>query len=184
MTASDAYEVGESEFFEEVESFEGRYQPARRISIPGAGLASATLVTPRGPAQLSLPAALPTLTQFRTLEAAVNAQAQRLNVVQADLVRVRRELIARRREQGGLGSSGLLPLLLFRRLRDDFDNHSHAATGALPTVTPSTTGGISSLLPLLLLAPGIFGGSSTPGSSGGGNDTMSPLLLALVFLNP
>jgi len=41
------------------------------VFAPG-GLVSATLHTPKGPAKLNLPSPVPTLTQFRTLEQALN----------------------------------------------------------------------------------------------------------------
>jgi hypothetical protein len=185
---AEAYEVEESEFFEDFETTdEARrgFRPARRVFVPGGGLTSATLNTPKGPARLNLPAALPTLAQFRALETVVNAQSQRMNAVQAELVRVRRELVIRRREQQGQGSSSLLfPLLLQKKLRDDLEGHTHAtATG--PAVLPAgTSGGFSSFLPLLLLSPGLFGGSSASSAAGGGQESMiSPLLMALVFLD-
>jgi hypothetical protein len=75
--------------------------------IPGA-LSSATLNTPRGPATLNLPAPVPTLAQFRTLEQTVNANSQRVNAVQAGLVRLNRELATRRRDQDGQSTTMLL----------------------------------------------------------------------------
>lgn len=184
----EEYEVEESEFFEDFETTdEARrgFRPARRVFVPGGGLTSAILHTPKGPARLNLPAALPTLVQFRALETVINAQSQRMNALQAELVRVRRELATRRREQQGQGSSSLiLPLLLQKKVRDDLEGHTHSsATG--PAVLPAgTSGGFSSFLPLLLMSPGLFGGSSASGSSGGGQENMmSPLLMMMLFMD-
>lgn len=179
---AEAYEVEEADFSEDFETFdEVRRRPARRVSVPGAGLTSAILNTPRGPARLNLPAALPTIAQFRALEQALNAQGQRINAVTAELARVRREL-ALRRQQQGMGSSSLLfPLLMMKKAREDLEGHTHSTTGAAVLPTPSG-GGLSGILPLLLLAPGIFGGSPATGaSSSGGMDGMQPLLMAFVF---
>jgi hypothetical protein len=164
-TVDEAYEydVESSEFMEDFEvsdeAVRRRYRPGRPISIPGA-LSSATLHTPRGPATLNLPAPVATLAQFRALEQAVNASTQRLNTVQAELMRVRRELAVRRRDQQGMGSSMLLfSLLSQRQLRDDLEGHTHTAVNS-PPVLPAGGGGFASFLPFLLLSqPGIFGGS-------------------------
>ena len=184
-TVEEAYEydVELSELMEDFEvSDEAMRRPVRivRPSLQGA-LSSATLHTPRGPATLNLPAPVATLAQFRTLEQAVNANTQRLNTVQAELMRVRRELVIRRRGQQGMSSSMLLPVLLLQQLRGDLEGHTHAALNA-PPVLPGGRGGFASILPLLLLLqPGIFGGSS------GGQDSsglgMSPLLLAFLFMD-
>lgn len=179
---AEAYEVEEADFSEDFETFdEARRRPARRISVPGAGLMSAILQTPKGPARLNLPAALPTIVQFRALEQALNAQGQRINTVTAELVRVRREL-ALRRQQQGMGSSGFLfPLLMMKKVREDLEGHTHPVANG-PAVLPTSSGGLSGILPLLLLAPGIFGGSpATSANSGGGMDGMQPLLMAFVF---
>jgi len=181
----EEYEFEESEFFEDFETTDEvrrGFRPARRVFVPGGGLTSATLHTPKGPARLNLPAAVPTLVQLRALESVINAQSQRINAVQGELVRVRRELATRRREQQGQGSSSLiLPLLLQKKVRDDLEGHTHLPTG--PAVLPAgTSGGFSSFLPLLLLSPGLFGGSSASGSSGGGQENMmSPLLLMMIL---
>jgi hypothetical protein len=182
---AEAYEVDEGEFFEDFEMTDEAklgFRPARRVSVPGTGLTSATLNTPKGPARLNLPAALTTVTQFRQLEAALNAQTQRVNSMQAELVRVRRELAARRRDQTGQGPMGLLfPLLLQKKLRDDLEGHTHSADNTTPTFPAGSGGGFSSLLPLLLLSPGILGGAPATGSASTSQDAMSPLLLLLLF---
>ena len=181
---SDSYEVQESDF-EEFSSDELSLppflRPGKKISVPGAGLLSATLNTPKGPAKLNLPAAVPTQTQVRQLESALNAQTQRLNAVQAELAKVRRELVIRRREQAGFGSNMLMPLLLQKKLRDDLDGHTHSsATG--PAVMPTASGSsLSSMLPLLFLMPGMLGGSSTTASSTESQDAMSPLMMMILF---
>jgi hypothetical protein len=186
MTAyAEAYDAEESEFsegFEMTDEAQLGFRPARRISVPGAGLMSATLNTPKGPARLTLPAALTTVTQFRQLEAALNSQTQRVNSIQAELVRVRRELAARRRDQTGQGSWSLLfPLLLQKELRDDLEGHTHSANNTPPTFPAGSGGGFSSLLPLLLLSPGGLTGAPATGSSSTGQDGISPLLLLLLL---
>jgi hypothetical protein len=182
---AEAYEVDEGESFDDFEMIDEAklgFRPARKVSVPGTGLTSATLNTPKGPARLSLPAALTTVTQFRQLEAALNAQTQRVNAMQAELVRVRRELAARRRDQTGQGPLGLLfPLLLQKKLRDDLEGHTHAPDNTLPTLPSGSGGGFSTLLPLLLLSPGVFGGTPATGSSNASQDAMSPLLLLLLL---
>ena len=86
-----------AEGYDEVESFESfdfesadeaarPFRPGGRVFAPG-GLSSATLHTPKGPAKLNLPSPVPTLTQFRTLEQALNANTQRVNAVQNELTR-------------------------------------------------------------------------------------------------
>lgn len=180
-----------ADFYDEVEAIESfddlefadeaklGFRPGRRVFAAG-GLASATLHTPKGPAKLSLPAPVPTLTQFRTLEQAVNATTQRLNTVNAELVRVRRELATRRRDPQGQGTWGMLfPLMMQKQLRDDLEGHTHVGSTAA-AVVPTGGGAFSSLLPLLLLQPGIFG---QQGSGTGGQETISPLLLILLFMD-
>ena len=181
---SDSYD-GEESVFEDFSSDEfslaGLLRPGKKISVPGAGLVSATLNTPKGPARLSLPAAVATQTQFRQLESAVNAQTHRLNAVQAELAKMRRELLARRREQAGLGSTSMLmPLLLQKKLRDDLDGHTHNTAGS--AVMPTTSGSsLSAMLPLLFMMPGMFGGSNTAASGAESPDAMSPLLMMILF---
>ncbi len=174
------YEAESSEFMEDFElSDEAVRRPGRpvRPSLQGA-LSSATLYTPRGPATLNLPAPVATLAQFRALEQAVNANTQRLNTVQAELMRVRRELVIRRRGQQGMSSSMLLPILLLEQLSGELEGHIHPPDNTQP-VLPRGRGGFASILPLLLLLqPGIFGGSS-----GGQDSGISPLLLAFLFLD-
>jgi hypothetical protein len=188
---SENYDVEES-MFEDFSSDElslpAFLRPGKKISVPGAGLVSATLNTPKGPAKLNLPAAVPTQTQFRQLESAVNAQTQRINAVQAELARVRRELAVRRREQAGFGSTSMLmPLLMQKKLREDLEGHTHVGNSAAPVMPASSGSSLSSMLPLLLMMPGMFGGSS---SAGGSNttasgsesaDAMSPLMMMILL---
>lgn len=181
---------GSDDFYDEVdsvESFDGLeyadeltlpFLPGRKIRLPG-GLSTATLNTPRGPAKLNLPSAVPTLTQFRALEQAVNGLTQRLNATNSQLLRVRRDLAAR---GDGAGMTGLLFTLLGqRRLREDLEGHSHSANNTPPTL-PADGGGFDSMLPILLLQPGMFGGS-TAKSGGAGDAGISPLLLAMMFMD-
>lgn len=181
---SESYE-GEESVFEDFSSDElslaGFLRPGKKISVPGSGLVSATLNTPKGPAKLNLPAAVATQTQFRQLESAVNAQTQRINAVQTELTKMRRELVLRRREQAGLGSTNMLmPLLLQKKLRDDLDGHTHNTAGT--AVMPATSGSsLSTMLPLLFMMPGMFGGSNTAASSSESPDAMSPLMMMILF---
>ena len=101
-----------------------------------------------------MPSAVPTLAQFRTLEQALNANTQRVNSVQTELARVRRELALRRQDPQG---QSMMPLLLTLKLSKDFKGHKHDATGA---VSLSSTGDIlSTMLPFLMFMPGMFGQS-------------------------
>jgi hypothetical protein len=184
MTAStDFYEDYAAESFNELgfgDEATLRAGPLK-VNIPGlnipGGLASATLVTPKGPAKLNLPAPVATLTQFRTLEQAVNANSQGLRAVNAEIVRLRQELMNRRRAQDGQASNGLLLTLLSQRnLRDDLEGHTHVSPDAGPAVVPPDGDGLASILPFLLLSQGGFG-SGSPVQSG--QDSMWPLLLIL-----
>jgi hypothetical protein len=149
-----------------------------KFRIPG-GLASATLVTPKGPARLNLPSPVPTLTQFRTLEQAVQANAAALRAANAEIQRLRRELVARRRTDAGQSSNGLLLTLLSQRhMRDDLEDHTHVNPPAGQAVV-SQDRGIASLLPLLLLTQGGLGQTGSGGPSQGGTESMLPLLLIL-----
>lgn len=192
MTDAESYEydVESSEFLDEAAfSDEATRRPGRPVFAPG-GFASATLQTPRGPAKLNLPAPVATLTQLRTLEAAVNANTRRLNTVQADLIRAKRELALRRRDQQGQDPTMLLFVLLSQsQFRKEFDGHTHtvaipgdgsATTSAPP---PSSKSSFSSILPLLILMPNLFGGSQGSPSTGsqGGFMGMSPILMFFLF---
>lgn len=188
MTPDQAYED-----FETIEEFEDqefsdeaviRSRPGRRVFVPG-GLSSATLNTPRGPAKLNLPAPLATLAQFRALERVVNTHTEQLNGTRAELARVRRELALRRRDQAGMGSSGLLLTLLSQRqARDELEGHTHQGSTAA-AVLPASGSSLSFMLPLLLLSPGILSGGQTAsaGQPSAGQDGVSPLLLAMLFMN-
>jgi hypothetical protein len=185
MTAYDeAYEAEESESFEDFEMAD-EVRRGRKVSIRGTGVTKATLNTPKGSALLSLPAAVTTLTQFKQLQSAHNAQTQRMNALHAELVRLRRELAARGTDQSGMGL--LFPLILQKKLRDDLEGHTHSVSGAAtgaPIFPAGSGGGFSSLLPILLLAPNMFGGgTSTAGAPAmkQQQDTISPLLLLLLL---
>jgi len=167
--------------FESTDEATSAYRPGSRVYAPG-GISTATLQTRNGTAKLNLPSAVPTLAQFRKIEQALNATIQRVNGVQAELVRVRRELALRTRDQG----QNFLPLMLTLKVSKDLKDHTHSLTaGATTTGTAnlsSSGGGFSSFLPLLLLAPGLFGQSSAGNSpsgyqSSGTQDAMSPLMM-------
>jgi hypothetical protein len=147
------------------------FRPGKKVFAPG-GLASATLHTPKGPAKLNLPSPVPTLTQFRTLEQALNANTQRVNLVHNELARVRRDLALRRSDPQGQNT---LSMFLMLKLRSDFAKHKHKEDGTV--AVPSDSSGLSSFLPLLLLQPNLFGqsGAATPGSAT--QDAMSPLMM-------
>lgn len=171
MTFAEAYDyefepaesVDASEFSDEASRT--RYRPR---PIPGA-LSSATLNTPRGPATLNLPAPVATLAQFRTLEQTVNANTQRMNAMQAQLVRLNREIAARRRDQESQAMT--MPLLLLLALRK--------------AASPAGSGGgssIGSILPFLLLSqPGFLGQSSSASSRDSGMGGFSPIMLLLLL---
>ena len=148
-------------------------------SVGGTGLSSATLHTPKGPAKLNLPSAVPTLAQFRALETALNASNTRVTAVQTELVKLRRELAVRRADPMGGMLSLLVPLMLKKR----FENHVHAVgtqTSDKPTVEDSGSD-FSTFLPFLFLQPGIFGqATGTPAT--GSQDSMSQLLLMMVLM--
>ena len=191
---SESYELEEGSFedFDSDElSLPAFLRPGKRVSVPGAGLATATLVTPKGPAKLSLPTAVPTQTQFRQLESALNAQTQRLNAVQVELGKVRRELVIRRREQMGTGSSSmmsmLMPLLMQKKLKDEFDGHTHTGNNVTPTLSASSNDALTSLLPLLMFAPHMFGGGGSntgrAGSAGTEQDAFSNPIVMMILMD-
>jgi hypothetical protein len=130
---------------------------------------------------------VPTQTQFRQLESALNAQTQRLNAVQAELARVRRELVIRRREQQGMGSSSMtsmiMPLLMQKKLKEDLQGHTHAGSTAAAVMPASSSDAFSSLLPLLLLAPGMLGGSTTTAASGKEPDAFSNPIVMMILMD-
>src|SRR6266540_2555157 len=174
MTASmEAYdEVDAIEGFDDFESTGEAFRPGRKVFVAG-GLSTATLYTPKGPAKLNLPSPVPTLTQFRTLEQALNANTQRVNAVQTELARVRREVALRRRDPQGQNP---LSMFLLMKLSKDFKTHTHEAIDKPPKVSADSSG-FSSFLPLLMLQPGMFGQSGTGSSSSGAQDAMSPLMM-------
>ena len=181
-----------ADMFDEIEpyeSFDGLefadeklpFVPGRRVFSPG-GVASATLHTPKGPAKLSLPSPVATLTQYRNLEQTVNSLTQRLNATNAQLLQVRRELATRPRDAGGgMGSMGMiLSMITTKKLREDLEKHTHDSTTGVANV-PGGGSKLDSILPLLLLAPNMFGGAMGGQSTAGGQDAMSPLMLLLLL---
>ena len=178
----DAFESFDGlEFADEAKS---AFMPGRRVFVPG-GIASATLHTPKGPAKLNLPSPVPTLAQFRSLEQALNSVTQRLNATNTQLLQVRRELAARKVEQFGSGTTGMfLSLFMQKKLRDDLEGHTHTGNNTPPTL-PAGGGKLDSLLPILLLQPGIFGGAASPGTaaSGGTQESILPLILMMVLFD-
>jgi hypothetical protein len=191
MTAPNMFE--ETETYSNYEDFEfavrdHRGGPPPRIHVPG-GVNQATLTDNRGnKANLSLPAPVPTLLQYRTLEQAVSSTNARLSAATADLARMRQELAAQR--QGGQGGmmSMMVPLIMQQRLQVDLDGHTHSiGSGATQTGTPTmptTTGSgsnFSTLLPLIMvmMQPGMFGGSGA-----GGGSSFSTLLPFIMVMMP
>lgn len=185
-----------ADLYQEVDAFESfdglefadeaklPFMPGRKVFVPG-GLASATLHTPKGPAKLNLPSPVPTLAQFRSLEQALNSVTQRLNATNTQLLQVRRELATRKTTDAfGGGSTGtILSLIMHKKLRDDLEDHTHAAVGSTATF-PADSGGFSSFLPLMLLQPNVFGGGApgTSGAAGAGSDSMSPLIMMFLIM--
>ena len=187
---SESYDFEESSF-EDFDSDEltlpSFLKPGKKVSVPGAGLISATLNTPKGPAKLSLPTSVPTHTQFRQLESALNAQTQRLNAVQAEMAKMRRELIIRRREQSGMGSSSmmsmLMPIMLNKKLKDQFDTHTHPGNDKPPSPQAASNDTLSSLLPIMLIMPGMLGGSTAKTAGAGGEQDIlsNPFVLMMLI---
>jgi hypothetical protein len=173
------YEPGASDYVQELygdERSSAQWRPTRPIFVQG-GLTSAILNTPKGQATLNLPVAAATLSQFRALEQVLNSTNGRLDSLQADVSRLRAELALRRRDQQAQGgTASLFPLLMYRELREDLEGHRHSDDGDAELPDGDST--FSSLLPLLLLQPGLSGGSS--GAQDGAMG-LSPLLL-LLFL--
>jgi hypothetical protein len=175
----EAYD--EVDGFEDFDDFESTaeafpFRRGKKVFAPG-GLSTATLHTPKGPAKLNLPSAVPTLAQFRTLEQALNANTQRVNLVQNELTRVRRELALRRSDPQEQNS---LSMFLLMKLSKDFKAHTHTANSAPPTV-PTDSSGFSSFLPLLMFQPGLFGQTSAARPGSGTQDAMSPLMMMILM---
>ena len=185
MTAPNMFE--ETETYSNYEDYEfavrdHRGGPPPRIRVPG-GVASGTLTTPKGQANLSFPKAVPDLNQYRTLEQAVNSTNARLSAAIADLARMRQELAAQR--QGGQGGmmSMLVPLVMQQRLQLDLEGHTHSiASNATQTGTatmPPTTGSnFSTLLPLIM----VMMQSGTFSGSGAGGGSSFPTLLPFIMV--
>lgn len=184
-----------AELFEEVDAYEGfdgleladerfPFVPGKKVFAPG-GLSSATLHTPKGPARLNLPAPVPTLTQYRSLEQTVNSLTQRLNATNAQLLQVRRELASRPREPMGGGMGMIFSLLTQRKLRDELESHTHTGNNTPPTIAAGSGSRLDSILPLLLLQPNLLGGGGTTSNAAatGQQEAFSPLLLAMLFLD-
>ena len=187
MTAPDTYDDTESygsfeefDFASEAAVRDHRRPP--RIFVPG-GLSSATLNTPKGPAKLNLPSAVPTLQQYRALEQTVNATNARLAAATADLARMRQQLALQRRDasaQGGGMMSLMFPMLMQRQLRDELEGHTHNSTGA--AVLPNRDGGFSSFLPFMLMQPGLFGQQTSGNAASGGQESMSQMLMMFMMM--
>jgi hypothetical protein len=180
-----------ADFYQEVDPFESYdglefadeaklpFMPGRRVFVPG-GLTSATLNTPKGPAKLNLPAAVPTLAQFRSLEQALNSVTQRLNATNTQLLQVRRELATKKTDQSGMMGT-LIPFIMQRKLRSDLEGHTHAKEGATPTL-PADSGKLDSILPLLLLQPNVLGGAIGGTPAAGSSDSISPLIQMMLIM--
>ncbi len=189
MTAPNMFEETESysnyedfEFASEAAVRDHRRGQPPRIFVPG-GVSSATLTTPKGPAKLNFPAAVPTLQQYRTLEQAVSSTNARLSAAAADLARMRQELAAQR--QGGQGGmmSMMFPLMMQRQLREDLEGHTHASGGAGAAVMPTSgSSSFSTLLPFIMMQPGMFGGSGAGSGASGGQDGMSQMMMMFVMM--
>jgi hypothetical protein len=188
MTASNMFEDTESyanyedfEFASEAAVRDHRTGQPPRIFVPG-GVSSATLNTPKGPAKLSFPAAVPTLQQYRTLEQAVSSTNARLSAATADLARMRQELAAQR--QGGQGGimSMMLPLIMQRQLREDLEGHTHPVATGPAKMPTSSSNSFSTLLPFIMMQPGMFGGYGVGSGASGGQDGMSQIMMMFVMM--
>jgi hypothetical protein len=196
MTAPNMFE--ETETYSNYEDFEfaseaavrDHRRPPPRIHVPG-GVLSGTLTTPKGQANLSFPKAVPDLQQYRTLEQAVNSTNARLSAAVADLARMRQELAAQR--QGGQGGmmSMMFPLMMQRQLQQDLEEHTHGGVTAGAAMTgvatmPTSSGGssnFSTLLPvIMMMQPGMFGGSGAGSGASGGQDGMSQMMMMFVMM--
>jgi hypothetical protein len=186
MTASNMFEDTGSysnyedfEFASEATVRDHRGGQPPRFFVPG-GVSSATLTTPKGPAKLNFPAAVPTLQQYRTLEQAVNSTNARLSTAIADLARMRQELAAQRQVgQGGMMSM-MVPLMMQMQLQQDLEDHTHGNSND-PAVIPSSSNNFSMLLPLMMMQPGTFGGASAGGGGSGGQDSTSQMMTMMMM---
>jgi hypothetical protein len=178
--AMEAYdEVDGVEGFDDFESTAEAFpfRTGRKVFAPG-GLSSATLQTPKGPATLTMPQMVATVTQLRTIEQALNANTQRLNAAHTELARLR--LALRRRDPQ---EQNMMPLLLTLKLSKEFKGHTHDGTGVGAVKLSSTGDALSSFLPLLMFMPNLFGGGSA--LSGAQSSTMqgamSPFMLMILM---
>jgi hypothetical protein len=156
-----------------VEGFDDFESTAEAIPIRRGPKVFGTLLTPKGPAQLSLP---PTVATVSAVQQALNANTHRTN---AELARLRKLVLQR---QDPLGQN-MMPLLLTLKLSKDFKGHTHGAGGA--SVTLSTTSDpFSTVLPLMMFMPNLFGGGSAlPGTrSPTAQDPMSMIML-MIFMD-
>jgi hypothetical protein len=188
MTAPNMFEETESysnyedfEFASEAAVRDHRRGQPPRIFVPG-GVSSATLTTPKGPAKLSFPTTVATLEQHRRLEQAVSSTNARLIAATADLARMRQELAAQR--QGGQGGmmSMMFPLMMQRQLREDLEGHTHATGTGAAVMPTSSSSSFSTLLPFIMMQPGMFGGSGAGSGASGGQDGMSQMIMMFVMM--
>jgi hypothetical protein len=178
--AMEAYdEVDGVEGFDDFESTAEAvrfpFRPGVKVFAPRGPL-TATLNTPKGQAQLSLPPTVATVTQVQTLQQAVNANTQRMNAALAQV----RQLALRRQDPQG---QNMMPLLLTLKLSKDFKGHTHG-TGGAPVTLSTTSDPLSTFLPLMMFMPGMFGGGSAlPGAqSSTAQDPMS-LIMLMTFMD-
>lgn len=176
----EAYD--EVDVIESFEDFDGgtesvfSFRPGKKVSARG-GLAGATLHTPKGQAKLNFPEPVATLNNLKLHEHALNANTQRINLMQNELARLRRELALRRSDPQG---QSILPLFLMMKLSKDFKGHTHPDNGKPPTIATDSSG-LSSMLPLLMFMPNMFGQSGAAPAASGQQDSMSPLMMMVMM---
>ena len=174
--AMEAYdEVDGVEGFDDFESAAEAipFRP-RREGVRAGGPSTATLHTPKGPAQLSLP---PTVA---TVPVGPAGAEREYPPDECRACPAAPELVLRR--QDPLGQS-MMPLLLTLKLSKDFKGHTHGAGGAAVTLS-TTSDPFSTVLPLLMFMPNLFGGGSAlPGTrSPTAQDPMSMIML-MIFMD-
>jgi hypothetical protein len=173
--------------------FAGPFRPPLQASVvPGRGVNQAILDTPRGRATLRLPEDVPTLEQFRNLEAAVNRNASRVNSVQSDVRSlstkvgavvsdVAKDVGKLRKEQKSQGMMTMMISLMSQQtLQRQLEGHTHDGV-TVPdgsTAQPIQIGGGTNtamlFLPLMLLGTG--------GDTGEDSIAGLPMMLMMMLL--
>jgi hypothetical protein len=79
-------------------------------------------------------------------------------------------------------TSMLMPLLMNKKLKEELHGHKHDTTGAA-VMPASSSDALSSMLPLLMFMPGIFGGSSTTAASSKEPDAFSNPIVMMILMD-